>query len=72
MIKQELYNELVNAHHEQMANIRSFAISGISDLNAPISCSGNYGYQLINADHTSAANSHCQSPWNDFRIIFIY
>jgi hypothetical protein len=36
MIKQELYYELVNAHHEQMVNICSFAISGISNLNAPM------------------------------------
>jgi hypothetical protein len=38
MIKQELYYELlVIAHdHEHMANIRSFAIFSISDLNAPI------------------------------------
>jgi hypothetical protein len=37
MIKQELYYELVNAHHaEHMVNIRSSAISGISNLNAPM------------------------------------
>jgi hypothetical protein len=37
MIKQELYyGLLLNAHHEHMVNIRSFAISGISNLNAPM------------------------------------
>jgi hypothetical protein len=36
MIKQELFYALVNAHHEHMANIRSFAISGVSNLNAKI------------------------------------
>jgi hypothetical protein len=36
MIKQELYYGLVNAHHQHMVNIRSFVISGISNLNAPM------------------------------------
>jgi hypothetical protein len=36
MIKQELFYALVNAHHEHMANIRSFAISGVLNLNAKI------------------------------------
>jgi hypothetical protein len=33
-ISYELYYSLVNAHHEHMANIRSFAVTGISDLKA--------------------------------------
>lgn len=33
-ISYELYFDLVNAHHEHMANIRSFAISGIANLKA--------------------------------------
>jgi hypothetical protein len=38
MIKQELYHKLANTHHDEhhMVNIRSFAIFGISDLNAPM------------------------------------
>jgi hypothetical protein len=73
MIKQELYFELVNAHHEHMANIRSFAISGISNLNSPMLVQVNteYGHQLVVADHTEAAHSYCHSPWNEYRNILI-
>jgi hypothetical protein len=36
MIKTDLYYALLNAHHEQMANLRSFAITGIANLSTPM------------------------------------
>jgi hypothetical protein len=36
MIKTDLYYDLVNAHHEHMANLRSFAITGIAKLSTPM------------------------------------
>jgi hypothetical protein len=36
MITSELYYKLVDAHHEHMANIRSFAIVGIAKMNTPM------------------------------------
>jgi hypothetical protein len=36
MITTQLYYDLVNAHHEHMANLRSFAITGIAKLSAPM------------------------------------
>jgi hypothetical protein len=51
MITHELYHhDLVNAHHKHMTNIRSFAISGISNINAP-----------MQAQDTTDINSSVQS-----------
>jgi hypothetical protein len=41
MIKNDLYYKLVDAHHEHMANIWSFSITGIANLNTPMTAQDN-------------------------------